>query len=349
MLAHAIRNPDCRHLTLVCLVILLIAGIFAHTSVWTTNIQNEDIYYSWLEGQRILNGENPYARILAGNMLDNDKYATYFPLFYELAFLTERAGLRDFVPWLEFWRIPFLAANLGIAVAIFWPLYRRRYFLLALFGTAFWLFNRWTMHVTQIAHVDFLAILPLLASLILLRRHHWLALLLFSLSLGIKQIAIFLAPFYLLWIWQEAQEGRIKRTVLAALVIASIPFVAALPFLAWNAEGFVRSVLFSVTRKPVSNPNVPSLDAMLGWIGIPARLPMLGLMAVVFLLAWRRHIKPLTSALLTMVAFADFSSVVFPQYFVWVVPLLPLAVGELLAVSASSLPGAGFRRTVADG
>ena len=43
--------------------------------------KNEDVYYIYLEGKRIIDGENPYERILEGDMRINKKYPTYFPLF----------------------------------------------------------------------------------------------------------------------------------------------------------------------------------------------------------------------------------------------------------------------------
>ena len=70
-------------IALLCLLAILLAGAAVNMRLWKTDTKGEDIYYAWVEGGRILNGENPYGRVLAGNMRDNDKYATYFPVFYE--------------------------------------------------------------------------------------------------------------------------------------------------------------------------------------------------------------------------------------------------------------------------
>jgi hypothetical protein len=212
--------------------------------------------------------------------------------------------------------------------------------VLALFAALFWLFNRWTLHITQIAHLDPVPIFCVVASIALFSRHRTAALLMFSLSLGIKQIGIFLAPLYLIWVWQTetraASEGRIQpRTSRpfgavgwAALLVCSIPLLAALPFLAWNAEGFAKSILFSATRLPADHFAAPSLDGLMGWLGIPAKVPMLLLMVLALWLAWRAKIGPFTAALLVMASFVDFNSVLFRQYLAWIVPLLPLAVLE---------------------
>ena len=71
-------------IAVLCISLIVIVGIFVNVkllNIWEYDTGGEDIYYTWLEGKRLLAGENPYARVLAGNMRENDKYATYFPLF----------------------------------------------------------------------------------------------------------------------------------------------------------------------------------------------------------------------------------------------------------------------------
>ena len=282
-----------------------------------------------MEGGRLLNGEDPYARILAGNMRENDKYATYFPGFYGLSALTQAAGLRDYEAWIAFWRVIFLAFDLAIAAALYLLIYPRGRLLAASFAAAFWLFSRWTLHVTQVAHIDFIPIFLMIASLGLFRRHRWSSLLLFSLSLGVKQIAIFLVPLYLVWTWQSVRQAKLKQTLLAGLVIASVPILSSLPFLAWHAEGFVKSLAFSATRNPVDHFSVPSLDGQMGWLGLPARLPMLVMLLAVYALAWRRKVGMYVASLFAMSTFVDFNSVLFRQYLAWIIPLVPLVMLDL--------------------
>ncbi len=155
--------------------------------------------------------------------------------------------------------------------------------------------------------------------------------LLFSLSLSVKQIGIFLAPLYLIWTWQavEVKGDRLKHTLLAALVIASAPFVTSVPFLAWNAEGLVKSVLFSVTRNPADHFNVASLDGLMGWLGWPGRLPMFALLVLGYALAWRRKVGLYTGSLVVMAIFVNFNTVLFRQYLAWIVPLIPPVMCDL--------------------
>jgi hypothetical protein len=315
-----------RRAVLLCLPLLLMACVLVSIPLWKGDAVGTDIYYNWIDGRRILSGENPYARVLAGNMLDNKKYTTYFPVFIVLSWLTQVLGLREFPQWVAFWRVIFLVFNLGIAAAIFYLLYRRQHYGAALFGALFWIFNRWVLYVVTIAHLDFIAIFLLIASLGLFQKHRRWALLLLSLSLGVKQIAVFVVPLYLIWTWQTTERNRSREVLLAAVVIASVPIVTSLPFIAWNAEGFAKSIIFSITRVFDASYAEPSVDVLLGWRGFPARLPMLGLMVLLYSIAWRRKIGMYTSVLFVMATFIAFSTVLFRQYLSWVVPFIPLVV-----------------------
>ncbi len=323
------RERFWRNLTLICFVVILAGGAAANAQLWQAKTRGEDVYYAWMEGQRLLKGENPYARVMTGNFRDNDKYATYFPTFYYASTLSIIAGLKDYEDWVRFWRVIFLLANLGIASLLFYLPFRRRIWALALFGAAFWLLNRWTLHVTRIAHLDFVAILPLLASLALFGRRRYAALLLLGLSISIKQIGLFFVPLYLIWIWQEKGQRRSKEILVAMALVASIPFVTSLPFLAWDPAAFLISVMFDALRNPADHFSAASLDALIGWVGLPAKAPMLALMALAFVLAWQRHVGRWTAALLVMAAFVDFSSVLFRQYLTWLAPFIPLAALDL--------------------
>jgi uncharacterized membrane protein len=287
--------------------------------------ENQDIYYSYLEGKRLREGKNPYTRILGGDMLENQKYATYFPVFYELSYVSQKLGLRSYLDWLAFWKIIFVIFEFGIGLLLYIVFAMRKLEWLGLFAAAFWFFNRWTLKVVEMSNLDFIPIFLMLLSLILFPRKKWLSLFLFSLSLGFKQIAIFLVPLYLLWIWRSTTgKTRRKELILAGLLIASVPLVSGLPFLVWNAEGFIKSILFSATRYSSDQFGIPSLDEIMGWQGISARLVMLILMLVIYFAVFRGYGKKYFAALLVMSIFLDYNAVLYSQYPSWVVPLLPL-------------------------
>lgn len=288
-------------------------------------LENQDIYYSYLEGSRLREGKDPYARILDGNMLDNQKYATYFPLFYELSYISQKLGLRSFFKWIAFWQLVFTVFEYLIGLLLFLVFARRKLEWLGIFAVAFWFFNRWTLKVVEESNLDFIPIFLMLLSLALFPRYKWLSIVLFSLSLGFKQIAIFLAPLYLIWIWRAAAESdRWKDLLRAVLLMVSVPLISAIPFLIWNAEAFVKSIAFSATRLGSDQFEVPSVDQLLGWQGLPARILLLVLILAVALAAFRGYGKKYFASALAMSIFVDYNAVLYSQYPAWVVPLLPL-------------------------
>lgn len=296
------------------------------------DMQQQDIFVLFNEGTALLNRENPYEKVLASESLRfNQEFATHFPIFYMLSWGAQAAGLQTFPVWLAFWRVIFLLFNLSIAALLFYVPHRQHgQTALAVFAAIFWLFNPWTLSLTMVSLIDFIPIFFMLLSIYWFPRKRTLALLCFSLSLGIKQIGIFLVPVYLVWTWQ-ANEGRALKGFLAdVLLIGGIPLLTSLPFLVWNAEGFIKSILVSATRAPETHFGAPSLDALIGLEGIPAKLPLLLMIALVALLAWQKRVPYYTAAFLVMLSFVDFNSVLFLQYMTWVAALLPPALNELI-------------------
>jgi uncharacterized membrane protein len=284
----------------------------------------QDIYFSFVEGQRVQHGENPYARILGSDMRNNNKYATYFPVFYELSLLSQNLGLDTFPAWMDFWRVIFIAFELATAALLYLAFYRRRLEWLGVLACGFWLFNRWTLQVVQTENMDFIPIFFLLLSLELFPRKMNLSLFFFSLSLGFKQIAIFLLPLYLIWIYRSAGKAWLAQLLKATLVIASVPLVAALPFLVWSPEGFIKSVFFSATRLSGNTFGPFSLDVLLGWSGLPARIAMLVCLLAVYAIAWKGYGGKYLLSFFAMLVFLGFNASLFSQYQAWTFVLVPL-------------------------
>lgn len=324
----------------LALLLLMVAGLLMHISFWFTpasDLMGEDIYYIWLEGKRIIVGENPYARVLASNMRANDKYATYFPLAYLASALLQKFGFREFLDWLYLWRPLSFLFHLGIVALVLKFFYARGLWLFGFVAAGILLLGRWSIYVTRVHHLEFAAVFFLLLSLLLLKdRVRW-ALLAFSLSLGIKQVAIFLLPLYLVYLWKTASEAkRIKEAGMGLLIILSVPVLTSLPFLVWDAEGFVKSILFSATRAGSSHIEAaPSLDVLFSqnvlWVvGLKAKLPMLLLMGLIYLSFLREKASILACSALVMMVFLYFNSVLFLQYFLWPLSLTLLALVELV-------------------
>ena len=186
VLVGGARLPKLGHL-LVLLVILLVS-VLVNINLWDFSAPaEEDIYSTYIEGDRLLRGVNPYERVLDGDMRVNRKYATYFPIFYYLSWWSQEAGLREFTAWLSLWRVVFLTFNLLIAVLLFYLPDRKGIVVMAIFAALFWSFNRWTLHVARTFDLDFPPIFFMLLSLYLFKRNRLASYLLLGLSLGINK------------------------------------------------------------------------------------------------------------------------------------------------------------------
>lgn len=324
----------------LALLLLMVAGLSMHISFWFTpasDLMGQDIYYIWLEGKRIIVGENPYARVLASDMRDNDKFATYFPLAYLFSALVQKLGFPEFLDWLYLWRPLSFLSHLGIIALVLRFFCDRGLWLFGFVAASVLLLGRWSVYITRVHHLEFAAIFFLLLSLVFLKEKPRLSLLAFSISLGFKQIAIFLLPLYLIHLWVDGtKDRRIQNVGLGILIILSVPVLTSLPFLLWNTEGFLKSILFSATRAGSSHvEGAPSLDVIfsqnLPWlVGLKAKLLMLLLMGLAYLSFWKERITMLTSSAVVMMVFLYFNSVLFLQYFLWPLSLTLLALVELV-------------------
>ncbi|NPV57225.1 MAG: hypothetical protein HPY76_11225 [Anaerolineae bacterium] len=322
-----------RDAPLIILLAILALSTWMQTSFWQDDATDFDIYYLYRDGQRLLTGENPYARVLASDMRINDKFTTVFPMMVELSYAAQRFVFPKFEPmaWLSLWRLFTLFANLGIIVLLFRTFNNAKGPILSAFVVLFWAFNRWTLAVEGSSGADFLPIFFLLISLLLLPRKPWWGLAFFSLSLSFKQIGIFLLPAYLIYIFQTSQKQPLKRTLWAFLAIISIPLVTSIPFLVWNFKGFVSSILFSATRSQFQFAQpADSLDMVLKLTGLSARIPLLLMLALVYYIAWHYRANLYLVCMLAMAVFVDFNSLFFFQYMPWFILVLLLVVLAVL-------------------
>jgi hypothetical protein len=304
--------------------------------------EGEDIYYSWQAGATVLRGDNPYTCIL--QQVCPDKPPIYLPLFYQLSALSQKAGLKDYVPWIHFWKVIFILAAAGIAAVVWSRIQRRDQTLLATAAALFILFNRWTLYVLHVGQTDLLALLFLVVAVVLFSRRPKTALILLGISLAIKQVAIFLIPLFLIAAWYSAAgpaKQRLKRVGLAAVFVAFVPLLSALPFIIDNAPALAAGLSISAKRT-VSDFGVAPLGWILTLSGRENTYLTLGLLLVLYAAALKTRMSLVTGSLLTFFLYVAFYSVNFHQYFVWLVPFVPLAASE----SASYLKELRHRRSL---
>jgi hypothetical protein len=92
---------------------------------------------------------------------------------------------------------------------------------------------------------DIVVFLALTLAILFLIQQKWgWSFLFMGLACALKQYAWFIAPFYLLYVWQASQpDKRLTRMASAVGLIGSVFFVTAVPFIIWNPLAFYTDVL----------------------------------------------------------------------------------------------------------
>lgn len=329
LLPDAVRAPDAQNEVAYQLSSKrpFILGLSAYATASDT--EGQDIYYYWRRGGRIAQGINPYA-CAVDDTCANHKTPQHLPLFYLLSAATHKLGLATYGDWIAVWQPSFLAFYLATTGITFTFLYYRGQHVLAFFSAFFWLFNRWSLYVVRVGHLDFMALFFLVLSIVLLKRYRRTAFLLLGVSLALKQVAIFLVPLYLIYVWYHAPARRRVALVSALLLIASVPVLTSLPFLIDNPQAMALALLFAATRSTEADLGAPGLAQILQVDSSFGTLFMLFLMGLVYVVTYRKQLSVTVGALLIFMTFLAFNNVLFHQYFVWVMPFVPLAASEYL-------------------
>ena len=285
-----------------------------------------DIQYVWNEGSEILHGKNPYARA-AIDTKHGSKYATYFPLSYIASAAIQKIGFAEFADWLKVVRPIVLGSQLASAVLVMVYLWRKNLFFLGIASFFMILFHRFVLYPARVTHIDFPAIMFLLAGMMVLTKKPRSGYFLIGVSLAIKQMAIFLVPIFIVYAWHQNRSKKV--TILHSLFLLAVSALSLAPFIVNNPIGTMQSIFFSVERAATGDFASPSLSTIVGLTGTHARIPMLGILILVYIAVWRKELRLFGATLAVFVVFAGFNPVLFFQYLAWIIPFIPLAISEV--------------------
>ncbi len=293
--------------------------------LYAQNASADDIQYVWREGKAITAYNNPYKNA-ESSLRNGDKYSPYFPLSYIVSAGIQKVGFTSFEAWLSIVRPVVLMSQLIAALLVLLFLYKKGSLYVGVFGFFLILFHRFTLYPARVTHIDFPAIAFLLAGTMLLYKRQKTAYLLIGISLAIKQMAIFLVPLLLIMEWRTHRS--IRNIVTASICMAIVPILSFLPFFVNNPQGTLRSIIFSAYRQSTGDFATPDIATMLSLEGLVARLPMLGMMSLVYVAAWKKQVRMFGATLAIFIVFIGFNPVLFFQYLTWIIPFIPLAISE---------------------
>jgi hypothetical protein len=276
---------------------------------------SDDVWRYLHDGRAQVAGVNPFryppaaaeAAAYAGDeysLINHPELPTIYPPFAQLMFrLAATLGAT-----LLSWKLVLLAFDMGIGVALL-PILRRRG-LPASMATAYLLHPLPILEFAGNAHVDAVAILPLIVALAVVPSRSWLAGIGMAASVAGKYLTLPLVPF--LARGQRAGSGiRYALGFATAMVILYLPFRD--PWPVGSLGEFARTFEFN-------SPVYQTLASLAG--PTPARW-MIGTMLLgVIAWLWHRKFEPLDAAFIWTAAVLLLSPILHPWYVTWLVPFL---------------------------
>ncbi len=327
-----------RAIVLAAAIAIAVATVAIH-HLWELKgierLIDSDIHNVWEEGRKLAEGRNPYTRIIGKSMRENKDYPTYLPLSYLFAALPQRLSITDFPTFIRIWRMITLACHLGLGLLTFHIYNRQNKPLLGLIACSILLLGRWSAYIVQVQHLEYPAILAIVAAGSQLKKRPTLSALLFGLSLSIKHMGILLLPCFLVELQAERREAAAAKLMPAwkyCLIGFTLPLLISLPFLIDHATGFVLSLLFSTSRSTMSHGIATGTEMILLSVD-QTRVLMLALFVMGWIAQARQRLNLWFACTLILLIFLQFNPVVFAQYYIWITAFL------LIGYATRSPPG----------
>jgi uncharacterized membrane protein len=302
-------------------VLLLCATLITHV-LWglkgAERLQDQDIYNVWEEGQQIIRGINPYARIVGRSLRENDNYPTYLPLSYLFTATIQWLGAERFEQFIQIWRPVNLASHLWLVWLVLCTYLKKRQVVMGFVAASIVALGRWSAYIVDVQHLEFTAISPLIAAGMLINRRPVISAILLGLSLSIKHLGIILVPAFLIQFAANtaSRNQRNRALIRYGLLLIALPALISTPFIFTSPDGFLLNMLFSASRFASSHgPGTGSNVLLPGLDG--ARLFLGALLVVTFMAQAQKKINFWTSCAFSILIFLQFNPVVFGQYFIW--------------------------------
>lgn len=274
-------------------------------------------------------------------MLENEKYATQLPLYFYFLNVIRDLSNAEFSDFVENFRNVLFVFQAAGGLFIYLIFRRKNQKFLGFSAAIFYSFNVWSLNSFIFLKQDMIAIALLLVSFYFFN-HKKLSLLsyiFYGLSLGIKHIGIFAAPLYLAPLIFTPKDYKMHiKNIFVLFITVLAPCV---PFLLDNPQSLINSMLFSVTRSPSNSEFIygysellikynPAFNTGTLWQQVMPRLPLLlaSLLAVALLVT--KKIKESTYLFVSILVFAVFNPVIFPQYITWIPPLALLSIVDYI-------------------
>lgn len=320
-------------ITLIIVLFSLIRVINKANYIPTNWGSKPDIHYEYQAALDVGNGFNPYKKVLEGNMVWNNKYATLFPLYYYFLLVIAWFSKFEFIDFYHNFRKVLYLFQFVAFIFTYLQFRRGGKKVLGFIAASFLVLNRWSIASVASSKQDFIAIALIMASFFFIKNKPRLSYLLYGFSLGIKHLGVFFAPIYLLPLLNK--ERKLKDFLFDLFLIAAPLVVPSIPYIIDDLKSFFLSIMFSFTRTPESDTgilygyqnlltlyNTKTFNNVSVLTLILPRLPLLIFSALNIFLLFTNRVGNFTYALFAMAIFISFNPVYFDQYLLWLPPFI---------------------------
>jgi uncharacterized membrane protein len=153
-----------------------------------------------------------------------------------------------------------------------------------------------------------------------------LAALFLGISISVKQLAILIVPIFIVYLWRH-KKVKFSKLFLHLVLVFIVPALITLPFFI-NDPSAVTKALLNVTERSAQSVHgfAPSMDQLLDVTNNSKSFLMLFIVGAVYVAGWRKEVNLVAGTLLIMAIVMGFTSVLYNQYFVWLLPFIALVV-----------------------
>ena len=144
----------------------------------------------------------------------------------------------------------------------------------------------------------------------------------------LKPFPVMIMPIYLLNLREKV--GILK----AILYVLSVPLLICLVFFIWSPVGFTKSIIFSFMRPgggidKFQLGQIPLVD-FVGGYGILPRIPIILLFISLYYLVYTNRVRGMPApTLMAFMIFLAYNPYIYPRYFSWMIPFIPLTLVEI--------------------
>ena len=316
-------------------IVIVLLAIYVRRPGFLMDAKYRDVYFSWLEGKRIVAGVNPYEALLESDMVHNQKYPTRLPLIYLMTASLVKLGFESFESFIRAWRILVLLFDLAVGSFLFYYAFSRKKEVLGLCIAFIWFFNRWNLYTWEIGNEECLILFLMLLSVYLWEKKPLAAGLLFGAALGIKHFGVLFLPVLL------AHSKNPREGMKRFFYVMIIPVIVSFPFFIWSPEGFSRAIFFNLVRKASTHvaEDSHSIRIIFGSAGLLPRIFIITAYILFWFAAIRKKWNLWLCGAVAFFIFQCFNPVLFSQYFAWMVPFFCIYLVDAESVRLRSLTG----------